>query len=61
MRQLSALDAQFLNIESGGTVAHIAGLAILDASTTPNGRLTLEDLLDLVRRRLPRIACNRRP
>jgi diacylglycerol O-acyltransferase / wax synthase len=55
MRQLSALDAQFLNIESGGTVAHIAGLAILDASKTPNGRLTLEDLLDLVRRRLPRI------
>lgn len=55
MRQLSALDAQFLNIESGGTVAHIAGLAILDASKTRNGRLTLEDLLSLVRRRLPRI------
>jgi len=55
MRQLSALDAQFLNIESGGTVAHIAGLAILDASGTPNGALTLEDLLSLVRRRLPRI------
>lgn len=55
MRQLSALDAQFLNIESGGTVAHIAGLAILDPSDTPNGALTLEDLLDLVRRRLPRI------
>jgi diacylglycerol O-acyltransferase len=55
MRQLSALDAQFLNIESGGTVAHIAGLAILDASGTPNGALTLEDLLHLVRRRLPRI------
>ncbi|MGH3382126.1 MAG: wax ester/triacylglycerol synthase domain-containing protein, partial [Actinoallomurus sp.] len=55
MRQLSALDAQFLNIESGGTVAHIAGLAILDASKTPNGRLTLEDLIELVRRRLPRI------
>src|SRR5690348_4364377 len=50
MRQLSALDAQFLNIESGGTVAHIAGLAILDAS-----ELTLDDLLDLVRRRLHRI------
>ncbi len=55
MRQLSALDAQFLNIESGGTVAHIAGLAILDASRTPNGRLTLDDLLGLVRRRLHRI------
>jgi WS/DGAT/MGAT family acyltransferase len=55
MRQLSALDAQFLNIESGGTVAHIAGLAILDASRTPAGALTLEDLLALVRRRLSRI------
>jgi WS/DGAT/MGAT family acyltransferase len=55
MRQLSPLDAQFLNIESGGTVAHIAGLAILDASSTPNGALTLEDLTSLVRRRLPRI------
>jgi diacylglycerol O-acyltransferase len=55
MRQLSALDAQFLNIESGGTVAHIAGLAILDASTTRNGSLTLEDLLGLMRRRLPLI------
>jgi diacylglycerol O-acyltransferase len=55
MRRLSALDAQFLNIESGGTVAHIAGLAILDASTTPGGALTLEDLLGLVRRTLPRI------
>lgn len=55
MRQLSALDAQFLNIESSGTAAHIAGLAILDASTTRNGHLTLEDLLRLVRRRLPMI------
>jgi diacylglycerol O-acyltransferase len=52
MRQLSALDAQFLNVESGGTVAHIAGLAILDASTAPDGVLTLDDLLGLVRRRL---------
>jgi WS/DGAT/MGAT family acyltransferase len=52
MRQLSALDAQFLNIESGGTVAHIAGLAILDATKTPGGGLTLDDLLCLVRRRL---------
>jgi diacylglycerol O-acyltransferase len=52
MRQLSALDAQFLNVESGGTVTHIAGLAILDASGTPAGGLTLDDLIDLVRRRL---------
>ena len=30
MRQLTALDAQFLNAESATTAAHVAGLAILD-------------------------------
>ncbi|GAA4616329.1 wax ester/triacylglycerol synthase family O-acyltransferase [Actinoallomurus liliacearum] len=53
MRQLSALDAQFLNVESRGTVAHIAGLAVLDPSGAPGGRLTLDDLMELMRRRLP--------
>ncbi len=52
MRQLSALDAQFLNVETGGTVAHIAGLAILDGASAPGGALALEDLLALVRGRL---------
>ncbi|MEV0398562.1 wax ester/triacylglycerol synthase family O-acyltransferase [Actinoallomurus sp. NPDC050550] len=55
MRQLSALDAQFLNVESRGTVAHIAGLAILDPTGTPGGRLTLDDLMELMRRRIPMI------
>src|SRR3954454_40065 len=55
MRQLSALDAQFLNVETGGTVAHIAGLAILDPSGVPGGRLTLDGLTELVRGRLPLI------
>lgn len=55
MRRLSALDAQFLNAEARGTVAHIAGLAVLDPSGVPGGRLTLDDLLALMRRRLPRI------
>ncbi|MEV5753870.1 wax ester/triacylglycerol synthase family O-acyltransferase [Actinoallomurus sp. NPDC052308] len=53
MRQLSALDAQFLNVESRGTVAHIAGLAVSDPSGAPGGRLTLDDLMELMRRRLP--------
>jgi diacylglycerol O-acyltransferase / wax synthase len=55
MRQLSALDAQFLNVESRGTVAHIAGLAILDPAGIPGGRLTLDDLMALMRRRIPLI------
>ncbi|MFL6053905.1 MAG: WS/DGAT/MGAT family O-acyltransferase [Actinoallomurus sp.] len=55
MRQLSALDAQFLNVESGGTVAHIAGLATLGPAGTPTGRLTLDDLMELMRRRLPMV------
>lgn len=34
MTQLTALDAQFLNAESGTTAAHVAGVAILDADVT---------------------------
>ncbi|GAA3446711.1 WS/DGAT/MGAT family O-acyltransferase [Planomonospora venezuelensis] len=46
MRQLSAVDAQFLNFETSTNVANIAGLAILD------GGLTRGDLLSLLARRL---------
>ncbi|MFF5210944.1 wax ester/triacylglycerol synthase family O-acyltransferase [Streptosporangium sp. NPDC000396] len=46
MRQLSAVDAQFLNIETSTNVANIAGLAIL------SGELTRGDLLSLLARRL---------
>jgi diacylglycerol O-acyltransferase / wax synthase len=52
MRQLSALDAQFLNAETGATVAHIAGLSVLDPSATPAGRLVRDDLLELLRHRI---------
>lgn len=54
MRQLSALDAQFLNVETGGTVAHIGGLSILDPAEA-GAPVTLDGLIDLVRSRLPRI------
>ncbi|GIH25955.1 diacylglycerol O-acyltransferase [Acrocarpospora phusangensis] len=46
MRQLTALDAQFLSGESATTAAHVAGLAVLD------GAVTRESLIALVRERL---------
>jgi WS/DGAT/MGAT family acyltransferase len=46
MRQLSAVDTQFLNFETATNVANIAGLAILD------GVLTRGDLLSLLAGRL---------
>ncbi|MEU6430962.1 wax ester/triacylglycerol synthase family O-acyltransferase [Microbispora sp. NPDC046973] len=52
MRQLTALDAQFLSVESATTAAHVAGVAILDPSTSPSGALNREALLALLRERL---------
>ncbi|MEV5738743.1 wax ester/triacylglycerol synthase family O-acyltransferase [Microbispora rosea] len=52
MRQLTALDAQFLSVESATTATHVAGVAILDPSTSPSGALTREALLALLRERL---------
>ena len=37
MRQLTALDAQFLNVESPTTVGHVGSLIVLDPSTAPGG------------------------
>ena len=37
MRQLSSLDAQFLNVESPTTVGHVGSLVVLDPSTAPEG------------------------
>jgi diacylglycerol O-acyltransferase / wax synthase len=52
MRQLSALDAQFLNVESVTTTGHVGSLLVLDPSTTPDGELTLEDLRAVLEARL---------
>ncbi|WP_049571712.1 wax ester/triacylglycerol synthase domain-containing protein, partial [Nonomuraea sp. SBT364] len=49
MRQLTALDAQFLNVESATTAAHVAGLAIVDPA---GGRLNRRALAGLLLRRL---------
>ncbi|MGN9842312.1 WS/DGAT/MGAT family O-acyltransferase [Nonomuraea sp. H19] len=45
MRQLTALDAQFLNVETATTAAHVAGLAILDSADGSLSRDALEELL----------------
>jgi diacylglycerol O-acyltransferase len=53
MRQLTGLDAQFLALESPKQAGHVSGLAILDPSTRPNGRLELADIQNLIAERLP--------
>ncbi|MBF8189304.1 wax ester/triacylglycerol synthase family O-acyltransferase [Nonomuraea sp. K274] len=45
MRQLTALDAQFLNVETETTTAHVAGLAILDSMRGSVNRDAIEALL----------------
>ncbi|WP_214319764.1 WS/DGAT/MGAT family O-acyltransferase [Nonomuraea sediminis] len=45
MRQLTALDAQFLNAESETTAAHVAGLAVLDPADGAVDREALARLL----------------
>ena len=56
LRQLTSLDAQFLAIESDRNYGHVGGLAIMDPSTAPGGRLTLEDLKRLVLERIHLVA-----
>jgi diacylglycerol O-acyltransferase / wax synthase len=52
MRQLTSLDAQFLNVESARTFGHVAFLGIYDPSTAPGGRLGEEDVKRLLEARL---------
>src|SRR4051795_4267592 len=53
MRQLTSLDAQFLALETPRQYGHVAGLAILDPSTSPRGELTIDDVQLLLNERLP--------
>src|ERR687886_402104 len=53
MRQLTSLDAQFLALESARQSGHVAGLAILDPSTTPGGTVDCERIQALLEERLP--------
>ena len=52
MRQLTSLDAQFLNVESPTTVGHVGSLILLDPATAPDGTWNL----DSVRRVVPYLA-----
>ena len=53
MRQLTGLDAQFLALESSRQSGHVGGLAILDPSTRPDGKLEVEDIQQMIAERLP--------
>ncbi len=53
MKQLTSLDAQFLALENTRQTGHFAGLAILDPSTAPGGKLELEDIERLLIERMP--------
>ncbi len=53
MRQLTGLDAQFLALESPRQAGHVGGLAVLDPSSRPNGRLELHDVHAMIADRLP--------
>ena len=53
MRQLTSLDAQFLALETPRQTGHVGGVAILDPSTAPGGKLDAGDMKRLLEERLP--------
>jgi diacylglycerol O-acyltransferase / wax synthase len=52
MRQLTALDQQFLALEDSRNYGHVGALSIYDPSTATNGELTLPRLQSLIAERL---------
>ena len=52
MRQLTSLDAQFLNVESPTTVGHVGSLVVLDPATAANGEWSLESVKAVLEPRL---------
>jgi diacylglycerol O-acyltransferase / wax synthase len=52
MRQLTGLDASFLNMESSAVFGHVCGLSVLDPSTTETGEFTLDDARAMFAERL---------
>lgn len=56
VRQLTSLDVQFLAVEDDRTPGHVGSIAILDPSTAPGGRLTVESLRGLLRDRMHQLA-----
>jgi diacylglycerol O-acyltransferase / wax synthase len=55
VRQLTALDEQFLALEGPRQYGHVGGVAVVDPSTAPGGKLELVDLQYLIAERLPLI------
>ncbi|MGN6869876.1 MAG: WS/DGAT/MGAT family O-acyltransferase [Solirubrobacteraceae bacterium] len=53
MRQLTALDQQFLALEDSRNYGHVGALSIYDPSTADHGELTLPRLQGLIAERLP--------
>jgi diacylglycerol O-acyltransferase / wax synthase len=53
VRQLTAVDAQFLALEGPRHYGHVGGVAVVDPSTAPGGILELADLQYLIAERLP--------
>ncbi|HEU4512585.1 MAG TPA: wax ester/triacylglycerol synthase family O-acyltransferase [Nocardioidaceae bacterium] len=52
MRQLTSLDAQFLNVESPTTTGHVGSLVLVDPSTAPGGQWGLETVRAVLEPRL---------
>jgi diacylglycerol O-acyltransferase len=52
MRQLSALDTQFLAVEDSSTTGHVGSVLLLDPSTAPGGELTLDRICQIHEERL---------
>jgi WS/DGAT/MGAT family acyltransferase len=52
VRQLTALDQQFLALEDSRNYGHVGALSIYDPSTAPQGELTLPRLQSLIAERL---------
>ncbi|HET6653057.1 MAG TPA: wax ester/triacylglycerol synthase family O-acyltransferase [Nocardioides sp.] len=52
MRQLTSLDAQFLNVESPTTTGHVGSLIVLDPSTAPDGIWNIDAVRDVLEPRL---------
>jgi diacylglycerol O-acyltransferase len=52
MQRLGPQDASFLYLETPNVHQHVGGLAILDPSTAPGGKLTYDDLVRVISSRL---------
>jgi diacylglycerol O-acyltransferase / wax synthase len=52
MRQLSSLDAQFLNVENPTTAGHVGSLVLVDPSTAPDGKWGLDQVRDVLESRV---------